>query len=98
MECRGLGGHAFRGAARVGTRAPRTRALLAPMNDQGFRMLWLQRSCLHVPVAQCVQLIRAQVQYPGPGCLRGEASVTILATEFHELVVQVFHGAYSLVG
>ena len=51
-----------------------------------------------MPIAQCVQLIRAQVQYPGPGRLRGEASVAVLAAELHELVVQVFHGAYNLVG
>ena len=61
-------------------------------------MLWPKRRRLHMPETQFVQLIRGQVQYPGPGRLRRKAAVAILAAELHELVVQVFNGASILVG
>jgi hypothetical protein len=65
---------------------------------QRIDVLWFERSRFHMPESRFVQLVRGQVQYPGPGRLCRKATIAVLATELHELVVQVFHGASILVG
>lgn len=70
-------------------------ALLAPVGNQGIHVLWLERGWSHAAVAQLMKLGRDQVQHPpasGLGCI---TAVAIPATEFLQLVIQVFHGAVT---